>query len=117
MDVEQIRNYCLAMPGVTEEMKWGENLCFSVGRKLFLILGLDHSPVSASFKVPAEAFEEISQRPGFKPAPYLARGNWVWVEDIGIPGERNWQNYLQTSYILIRSKLPASVRASFTKES
>jgi predicted DNA-binding protein (MmcQ/YjbR family) len=117
VDVEQIRDYCLAMPGVTEDMKWGENLCFSVGGKLFLILGLDHSPVTASFKVPAEAFEEMSRRPGFKQAPYLARGNWVWVEDIGIPGEKNWPNYLQTSYQLILSKLPATVRATITKES
>ena len=41
MNIEQLRKYCLAFPGATEDVKWGSDLCFSVGAKMFAVTGVD----------------------------------------------------------------------------
>lgn len=42
MHIEQLRDYCLAKPGVTESLPFGpETLVFKVGTKAFVLLGLD----------------------------------------------------------------------------
>ena len=108
MDIEDIRAICKALPAVTEDVKWGNDLCFSVGGKMFCVAGLTN-PVSISFKVNEEEFEELSITPGFKPAPYLARYKWVWMENAGSISSAQLSQYLTNSYKLIRSKLPGKV--------
>lgn len=105
MNTETIRDKCLQLPGVTEDIKWGKDLCFSVGGKMFLVVGPDQSPVSASFKVSDEDFDEMSARPGFKPAPYMAKHKWVWVVDISLMKEKEWNSVIKQSYQLVKSKL------------
>ncbi len=82
MNIEDIQTICLKMKGVKEDIKWGHDLVFSIGEKMFCVVGLEQSPTSASFKVSDEEFEEMCNRPGFKPAPYVARYKWVWTENI-----------------------------------
>ncbi len=82
MNVEDIQNICRQLPAVTEDIKWEHDLVFSIGGKMFCVAGLDQSPTTASFKVSDEEFEEICNWPGFKPAPYVAKYKWVWIEDI-----------------------------------
>jgi predicted DNA-binding protein (MmcQ/YjbR family) len=109
MDFEQLRTYCLSLPGVEEDIKWGNNLCFTVAKKIFCIADLE-PPDHVSFKVKEEEFEEISQRPGFMPAPYLARAKWVTVTDFYVLNPKQWQAYLLQSYELIKAKLPKKLR-------
>jgi predicted DNA-binding protein (MmcQ/YjbR family) len=111
MNIENIRTICINMKGVTEDIKWGHDLVFSVGNKMFCVAGLDESPTSASFKVTEEAFEEMSSRPGFKPAPYVAKYKWVLIEDISKMKKTEWKKYLQQSYELVKEKLPAKIKA------
>lgn len=110
MDIESFRCICMEFSCVTEDIKWGQNLVFSVGGKMFCIAGLDQSPINASFKVPDEEFEEMSRRPGFRPAPYLAKHKWVLIEDIAKMKNTDWKKYLRQSYALVRDKLPAKVK-------
>jgi len=65
MNIEQLRDICLNFPGVTEDIKWENHLCFCVAEKMFLIAGLDESPIPASFKVPPEQFDEVASKNGF----------------------------------------------------
>ncbi len=80
MNIEQLRVYCLSLPGVEEDIKWGNNLCFTVAKKIFCIADLE-PPDNVSFKVREDEYEELSSREGFMPAPYLARAKWVTVTD------------------------------------
>src|SRR5215467_6716265 len=41
MDMEALRCYCLSLPCATEDVKWGDNLLFRVGEKMFAIASLD----------------------------------------------------------------------------
>jgi predicted DNA-binding protein (MmcQ/YjbR family) len=79
MNIETIREICQKLPGVTEDIKWGNDLCFLVATKMFCVTSLD-GPVKISFKVTDEEFETLSTRPGIIPAPYMARHKWVLVE-------------------------------------
>lgn len=110
MDVEKLRAICLKLPGTTEDLKWGDNLCFCVGTKLYLIVSLDETPVAASFKVADEEFEAWSQREGFKPAPYLARNKWVKTDDIARLTAAEWKERSRNAYDIIKAKLPAKLR-------
>ena len=109
MDIETIQEISSAIPAVTEDIKWDNNLVFSVGGKMFCIIATSELPVNASFKVTEEEFEELCEREGFQPAPYLARYKWVMIDDISRLRKIEWEKYLQQSYNLVKSKLPAKV--------
>jgi predicted DNA-binding protein (MmcQ/YjbR family) len=111
---EDIRAICTKLPGVTEDIKWGADLCFSVGKKIFCVTGLEQVPVSISFKVPDEDFEEVSARPGFRPADYVARYKWVTVDDIKNIKQKDLQQFINQSYELVKAKLPKKLQAQIT---
>ncbi len=112
MEIQHLSKICHALDGVTEDVKWTNNLCFCVAKKMFVIVGLEQSPTPASFKVPDEEFYPMSHRDGFKPAPYLARYKWVWTGDINILNQEEWEHYIHQSYEIVKSKLPAKMRNS-----
>jgi predicted DNA-binding protein (MmcQ/YjbR family) len=104
MNVEEIQKTCNELPGVTEDIKWGHDLCFSVNKKMFLVVGVDESPVNASFKVTDEQFEEMSARPGFKPAPYMARHKWVFISDTKLMNKKEWKFFIKQAYEIVGKK-------------
>jgi predicted DNA-binding protein (MmcQ/YjbR family) len=110
MNIEDMQNICKELPSVTEDIKWGNDLVFSIGGKMFCVIGLNQSPVSASFKVTDDEFDEMSSRNGFRPAPYVARYKWVLADDIRLMNRNDWKKYLQQSYNLVKDKLPLKTR-------
>lgn len=102
---EEIQKYCLSLPMVTQDIKWGGVLCFSVGGKLFLVISLDEIPLSASFKVDDNDFDVLSDKQGYIQAPYFAKMKWIKVLDINSLSEFEWQNYIEKAYSLIKLKL------------
>ncbi len=59
MTIEDLQTICKSLDNVTEDIKWGHNLCFNIGAKMFLVLGVDCVPVSASFKADEDTFTEL----------------------------------------------------------
>lgn len=110
MNIEELQAICKAYPHVTEDIKWGNDLCFCIGEKMFCVVGLNQTPTSASFKVLDEEFEEMSSRPGIIPAPYVARYKWVLVEDINTLPEKDWKHYTNQSYELVKNKLAPKIK-------
>jgi predicted DNA-binding protein (MmcQ/YjbR family) len=109
MDIEILRSICSKFPGVTEDVKWGNDLCFCVGGKMFCVANLE-PPHTFSFKVTDEEFGQLSESEGFHPAPYLARAKWVLVTDSSKLNRKDLKNYLQQSYEMIKSKIPKKQR-------
>jgi len=109
MDIEMLRKICSSLRAVTEDVKWGNDLVFSVGDKMFCAASLE-PPFSCSFKVPDDEFDEISNRNGFTPAPYMARAKWVMVTDPSKLNKKDWERYLKQSYELIKIKLTKKLR-------
>ena len=110
MNIEELQNICKALPLVTEDIKWGNDLVFSIGGKMFCVAGLNQSPTTASFKVTDEEFDEMCDREGFKPAPYVAKYKWVWTENINKMSKGEWKKYIKQSYDLVKEKLPAKIK-------
>ena len=108
MNIETLREFCRSLPAVTEDVKWGHDLCFSVGAKMFCVAALD-GPLTVSFKVKDDEFEELANSPGMCPAPYVARYKWVLVEDVDALNRKEWEHYVRQSYDLVRAKLPKKV--------
>lgn len=106
MTLHDIQQICKSLENVTVDIKWGHDLCFSIDGKMFLVTSSGTIPVSASFKTNEEAFNELVERTGFKPAPYLAKHKWVFVDDINRLSKKEWQQFARQSYNLVLSKLP-----------
>lgn len=111
MNIDFIRSTCLAMHAVTEDVKWDNDLVFSVGKKMFCITALDQ-PFKCSFKVKDEEFDELSATEGFMPAPYMARAKWVMITQPGRLQKIEWEAFLKQSYELVKAKLTKKDRAA-----
>ncbi len=104
MDIDTITTICRQLPSATEGIKWGNDLCFMVGDKMFCVVLLDN-PLKVSFKVLDEEFAELSNSVGIIPAPYAARHKWVLVDDVTVLNKEKWDYYISQSYNLVKSKL------------
>jgi predicted DNA-binding protein (MmcQ/YjbR family) len=110
MSIDAIRTFCLSLPAVTEDIKWGSDLVFSVGAKMFAVVNTER-PHTLAFKCTPETFAELTEREGIIPAPYLARALWVQERSVGAALERReMEELLRASYELVVSTLPKSKR-------
>ena len=110
MTIEQLRQFCSELPGVTEDIKWDNDLCFSVGKKMFAVTGIDNADGGVSVKNTPEKFAELTERPGIRPAHYVARYHWVTVEDETAVSSDEMRQLLLESYQLVFDKLPAKIK-------
>jgi len=116
MNIDQLREFCLALPHTTEDVKWDNDLCFCVGGKMFAVTALD--PANAgkvSFKCTPEKFAELTERDGIQPAAYVARYHWVTVWGTDALAERELKELISNSYQMVLEKLPPKVRKSLGK--
>jgi predicted DNA-binding protein (MmcQ/YjbR family) len=112
MTIETVRLICRALPGVTEDVKWGHDLCFCVADKMFTVVSLE-APHSIAFKCTPETFGELVERPGIIPAPYMARNMWVQEQELGETlARRELEPLIKSSYDLVVAKLPKSRQPS-----
>jgi predicted DNA-binding protein (MmcQ/YjbR family) len=116
MTLDTLRQICIRFEGVTEDVKWGHDLCFCVGGKMFAVTSLD-PPHAVSFKCSPEDFGELIEREGIIPAPYLARAMWVQEHELGETlDRREFERLVRASYELVKAKLPKRLRTSSPKK-
>lgn len=111
MNIDALRMLCLALPEVTEDIKWGQDLCFSVGGKMFCVTQADVEGAT-SFKADPDQFEELLAKDGINPAPYLARYHWVSVQAFAVLSDVEWEQRVRRSYALVVEKLSKKRPAS-----
>lgn len=106
MDAKRLERLCARWPGVTSDVKWQDDLIFSVAGKMFCGLCL-RGPEKGklSFKVEPERFLEFTDRPGFRPAPYMARAHWVTLDDPSVLPRAELDALLRRAYELVRARL------------
>jgi predicted DNA-binding protein (MmcQ/YjbR family) len=110
MTLDSLRQICRALPGATEDVKWGQDLCFCVGSKMFAAVNLE-PPHQLGFKCTPDVFAELIEREGIIPAPYLARAMWVQESELGATLERReLEPLIRASYDLVVAALPKSKR-------
>ncbi len=107
MNIEALRAYCLSFPQATENLQWGDDLCFKVMGKMFCVAALDvDSTPRLCFKCTPEIFAELIEREGMAPAPYVGRYKWVGLEALDTLAVGELKNLIAKSYELVTAKLP-----------
>jgi predicted DNA-binding protein (MmcQ/YjbR family) len=111
MNEKQLDALVSRWPGVTADIKWGDDLVYSVAGKMFVVYCLRGSNAGqVSFKVGEDRFLELTDRHGVIPAPYMARAHWVSVLSSGGMSSAELEPLLRASYEQVRAKLPKKVQ-------
>jgi predicted DNA-binding protein (MmcQ/YjbR family) len=108
-DPDPLVAFCRALPGATEDVKWDNDLVFSVGGKMFAAFALPAlEPVG--FKVEPMVFAALVGKNGIVPAPYAARFHWVSVTQRDLLPVGALQDFIAESHALVAAKLPRKTR-------
>ena len=106
MDEAALRKLTAAWPGVDADVKWEDDLVFMVDGKMFCALCLRGAEKGKlGFKVESGRFLEFTDRPGFRPAPYLARAHWVALDDPSRVARDELRALVRRAYELTAAKL------------
>ena len=112
MSPEAFDTACLALPGATLSVQWGDDHVFNVGGKMFAVRGTGVTLGGGiSFKASDVAFEVLTESGRARPAPYLARARWVHFSDLAELDADEVTDWVRTAHGLIASKLTRKVRA------
>ena len=117
MNQTELENLCGAWAGVTSDVKWEDDLVFSVAGKMFTVLclrGPDRERVS--FKVDPERFLELTDQPGIVPAHYMARAFWVTITEPERFTQKQMDTFVRHSYELVRAKLTKKMQANLAAQ-
>ena len=121
MNIEEVREYALSLPGVTEDQPFGpEILTFRVEGKIFVCLWLGGGPHDLkgsaprfALKLSPERNEELrSLSPAVTPAWHWNKKHWsdVYYEEVG---KETAEALILESYRLVVSKLPKALRLKY----
>ena len=118
MNIEEVRNYCLAKKGVTEEFPFdSETLVFKVSGKVSLLTSLTFRPFRVNLKMDAELVPEYRDKYGeVQPGYHMNKKHWnsVYFDSGTIPKkELIWM--LEHSYEEVVKKLPLKIRDKLNK--
>ena len=114
INVEDIRDYCLAKKGTTESFPFNEDtLVFKVGGKMFLLLSISSNPVEFNVKCePEKAIELRETHSSIIPGFHMSKSHWNTVRcDNSLSKKLIWE-IINDSYTLIVNSLPKKVRDS-----
>ncbi len=105
MNADRLGEICLALPAATMTVQWGDNRVYKVGGKMFAVSGPDAASLY-SFKVDDFRFLELTDLPGVRPAPYLARAKWVQIDPPEcVLDDVEIEELVRDSYKLVFAKL------------
>ncbi len=111
-DVEWIRRLCLSFPDATEDMPWGDDLCFKVRGKIFtgMVLSDGRFP-RITLKCAPEIFHDLLEIEGIFPAPYVGRYKWVTLANSNVLASDELEALIRQSYELVAAKAPKQAKA------
>lgn len=116
MDIDEIREFCLLFPHTTEDVKWGNDLVFCVGKKMFAVTGLEMANTSISLKCTPDKFAELIERDGIIPAQYVARYHWITLEKLDALKIDELKDLIKQSYKMVWEKLPKNLKSRLNSE-
>jgi len=108
MDIETLRDYCLAKKEVTEGFPFGETtLVFKVKGKMFLLAALDEAVLQFNVKCdPEKAIEWREQYEAVQPGYHMNKKMWNTVVVDGSIPAKVLRGMIDDSYQLVVQSLP-----------
>jgi predicted DNA-binding protein (MmcQ/YjbR family) len=116
MNVDEIRAYCLAFPQATENIQWGDDLCFKIRGKIFATLALTAIPQKLCFKCTPDVFGDLVEREDIAPAPYVGRYKWVILDRLDALQTDELRDMLRQSYEMVAANAPKVVRPAKSRK-
>lgn len=111
MNVEEIRDHCLSLKGVSESFPFDETtLVFKVMNKMFCLLGLDDYRVSLK-NDPEKNLELRSRYPAIIEGYHLNKQHWNTIGLDGSVPSKLLQEMINKSYQIIVDSLPRKTQA------
>ena len=112
MNIEEIREYCIAKPGVTEGFPFNDTaLVFKVAGKMFALLDLSEDSRGISLKCDPElAIELREQHPEVTPAGHFNKQHWNGVNLEGSISNSQLEVWIDHSYNIVVESLSKSKR-------
>ncbi|MFS4582669.1 MmcQ/YjbR family DNA-binding protein [Phaeobacter sp. C3_T13_0] len=113
MTREEFNTFCADFPAASHVVQWGNADVWKAGGKVFAICGWADGKDTFTFKTGDIAFEVLQERPGVRPAPYLASRGMKWLQHFKDPGltEMELQEQITLSYGLVTAGLSKRKRA------
>ncbi len=105
MNIEQLRNYCIAKGEAEESFPFGpDTLVFKTKGKMFLLVGLDSHPLQFNVKCDPENAIELREiyPQNILPGYHMNKKYWNTIIVDGILSTRQLQQFVDESYELIR---------------
>jgi predicted DNA-binding protein (MmcQ/YjbR family) len=111
MDIEALRNYCLAKPGTTESFPFDETtLVFKVMGKMFALTDLIENR-SVNLKCDPEKAIQLRERyDAVQPGFHMSKNLWNTVNYDGIPDDKLIYEWIDHSYDQVVKGLPKKIR-------
>ena len=112
MNVEDIRDYCISKPGVTEGFPFNDTaLVFKVAGKMFALLDLSEDSRGISLKCDPELVIELrEQHPEVTPAYHFNKQHWNGISLQGSISNSQMEEWIDHSYSIVVNSLPKSKR-------
>lgn len=117
MNIEEIRNYCVAKQGVEESFPFDEStLVFKVGGKMFLLLDIESNPPGFNVKCePEKALELRENYSCVQPGYHMNKQHWNTITVDGSVPRSVITGWIDDSYNLIHKSLPAKTKKAISK--
>jgi predicted DNA-binding protein (MmcQ/YjbR family) len=112
MTYEEFNEFCLGLPATTYVVQWGGSHVWKVDGKVFAIGGWQEDEASFTFKVGDIAYEMLKEKPGLRPAPYLASRGMKWIQHFAKPGlsDGALRDYIRQSHLIVSQGLSKKKR-------
>ncbi|GAB3421752.1 MmcQ/YjbR family DNA-binding protein [Niabella aquatica] len=103
MNIEVIRDYCLSKPAVEETFPFGpDTLVYKVDGKIFLLMGINSSPLSFNVKCdPDRALELREAYECVRPGYHMNKKHWNTVIADGTVSPKLLKEWIDDSYHLV----------------
>jgi predicted DNA-binding protein (MmcQ/YjbR family) len=111
MTYEEYNAFCATLPATTYVMQWGGSHVWKVGGKVFCIGAWTGEIPAYSFKASEIAFMVLPEKPGFRPAPYLASRGLKWIQaTAGVVEALELRELIENSHRLVAAGLSGKKR-------
>jgi predicted DNA-binding protein (MmcQ/YjbR family) len=114
MNIEEIRDYCLSKPGVTESFPFDETtLVFKVMGKMFCLTNLDGEPGLLLKNRPEIVIEMRERYSSVLPGYHMNKIHWNLVMMDFSVSDSLLKQWVDESYNLVVEGLPRKIRDEF----
>lgn len=116
MHIDEFREYCMSMPGVTEEFPFDETtLVFKVGGKMFALTDLEDEFAIALKCDPDYAVELRASYSNIRGAYHMNKTHWNTVYDAALLDEKLLISLIKHSYDLVFNGLTRKLQNEIRK--